>query len=106
MRYRIAAPAEGHTGVVAGVPFRGGVAELDTDAPGAGAALAYFRRRGYSIEPAGDASPGGAPLAARPPQAASVADWRAWAVACGATQADADDATKAQLIEQYGKGDA
>lgn len=50
--------------------------------------------------------PGSAPLASRPPQAAPVADWRAWAVACGANQADAEQATKAQLIEQYGRGDA
>lgn len=50
--------------------------------------------------------PGSAPLAARPPQAAPVAEWRTWAVACGATQDDADAATKAALIEQYGKGDA
>jgi hypothetical protein len=50
--------------------------------------------------------PGSAPLTARPPQAADKAQWVAWAVACGADQADAEQATKAQLIEQYGRGDA
>jgi hypothetical protein len=44
--------------------------------------------------------------AGRPPQAADKAAWITWAVACGAEQADAEAATKAALIEQYGKGDA
>lgn len=46
--------------------------------------------------------PAGPP--ARPPQSAPVADWRAWAVACGAGEVAADLLTKPQLIEQYGKG--
>jgi hypothetical protein len=100
MRYRITAPAEGHTGTVAGVAFHDGTAEVDG---GERAALAYFRRRGYQVQPVED---GVAPLTARPAQAAPVADWRAWAVACGADQIDAEAATKAALIEQFGKSDA
>lgn len=101
MRYTITAPVEGHDGEVAGVPFRRGVAELDTAADGASPALAYFRRRGYGITPqTGDAG------TERPPQAADKAAWVAYAVVCGAQQADAEAATKASLIEQYGKGDA
>lgn len=42
----------------------------------------------------------------RPAQAADKAAWVAWAVAQGAAQADAEAATKADLITQYGKGDA
>lgn len=50
--------------------------------------------------------PGSAPLSARPPQAADKAVWVAWAVTCGADQAEADAATKAALIDTYGRGDA
>lgn len=68
------------------------------------AALADDPSSGWRVE----AVPvsGSAPLAGRPPQAAPVAEWRAWAVACGAGQAEVDAATKAQLIDQYGRGDA
>lgn len=45
-------------------------------------------------------------LTERPAQAADKAAWVAWAVAQGAAQADAEAATKADLITQYGKGDA
>lgn len=103
MRYRITTPAEGHTGVVAGVSFRKGAAELETGTDGAVAALAYFRRRGYGIEEAAGGKPTGS---GRPPQAADKAAWVAYAVTCGADQAEAEGATKATLIDQYGKGDA
>jgi hypothetical protein len=42
----------------------------------------------------------------RPPQAAAKDAWVAYAVSCGASQADADAVTKAALIELYGKDGA
>lgn len=68
------------------------------------AALADDPSSGWRVEDV--PLPGSAPLVARPPQVADKAAWVAWAVACGANQADAEQATKAALIEQYGKGDA
>ncbi|MFJ7337876.1 hypothetical protein ACIQUU_32085 [Streptomyces sp. NPDC101116] len=42
------------------------------------------------------------PDAERPARSAHKADWIVYAVAQGADEADADKATKEQLIEQYG----
>lgn len=96
MRYRITAPAEGHTGIVAGVAFHDGMAEMDSrDA----AALAYFRRRGYGIEATEDADTG---ATERPPQAAPKDAWVTYAVAQGADQTEAEGMTKADLISTYG----
>lgn len=44
----VTAPAPGFTGTRAGVSFRDGRGEVDADNA---AALAYFARHGYSIEP-------------------------------------------------------
>jgi hypothetical protein len=66
------------------------------------AALADDPSSGWQCE----AVPEPAPPAGRPPQAADKAAWVAYAVTCGADQAEAEGATKAALIEQYGKGDA
>lgn len=44
----VTAPVPGFTGTRAGVSFRDGRGEVDPDNA---AALAYFARRGYSIEP-------------------------------------------------------
>jgi hypothetical protein len=68
------------------------------------AALADDPSSGWRVEAV--PVPGSAPLASRPPQAADKAQWVSWAVACGAGEVAADLMTKAQLIEQYGKGDA
>jgi hypothetical protein len=53
-----------------------------------------------------EAVPGSASLDARPAQAAAKDAWVSWAIACGADPADADAMTKADLITEYGKGDA
>jgi hypothetical protein len=54
----------------------------------------------------GDTAPSvPAPPSERPAQAAPKAEWVGWAVAQGALPDDAEAATKADLIEQYGKGD-
>lgn len=104
MRFEVTAPAEGHAGEVAGVHFARGRAVVDTSDPQQRAALAYFKRRGYGVTEA--EGRGEQPSASRPPQAADKAAWVAYAVACGAEQADAEAATKAVLIEQYGKDGA
>lgn len=95
MRYRITAPTAGHTGIVAGVHFAAGQAEMDGAQR---AALGYFRRRGYGIEAVEDAGVS----AGRPPQAAAKELWVAYAVACGADQTAAEAMTKADLITRYG----
>lgn len=105
MRYIVTTPVEGHTGEVGGVHFVHGRAVVDSDDPRQRAALVYFRSRGYGVteDGSGPAEPVPVP---RPAQAADKAAWVAWAVQCGAEQAEAEAATKADLIEQYGKGDA
>lgn len=68
------------------------------------AALADDPSSPWRVEDA-EVTPEPAPAgpAGRPPQAAAKDAWVAYAVSCGAEQADADAATKAALIEQYGK---
>ncbi|MFH8646095.1 hypothetical protein ACH4B4_17175 [Streptomyces tendae] len=44
----------------------------------------------------------GPDLTKRPARSASKAEWLAYAVAQGADEDEAEDATKDQLIEQYG----
>lgn len=55
MKYMVSAPNAGFDGVVGGVRFAGGRAEMDDGEHGA--ALAYCRRRGYRVEPVGDEKP-------------------------------------------------
>lgn len=53
----------------------------------------------------GDAEPAvPAPPTTAPAQSADKATWVGWAVVQGATPDDAEAATKADLIEKYGKG--
>lgn len=67
------------------------------------AALADDPSSGWRVED--EPEPAAAP-AGRPPQAAAKDAWVAYAVSCGAEQADADAATKAALIDRYGKDGA
>lgn len=46
--FRVTAPVEGYTGVVCGVVFQDGAAVVSEEHR---AALSYFRRRGYGVEP-------------------------------------------------------
>jgi len=46
--FKVTAPDEGFSGQVAGVSFTKGTATVDS--AGNRAALAYFRRRGYTVE--------------------------------------------------------
>jgi hypothetical protein len=57
MRYTITAPERDFTGEVAGVGFARGTATVDSDNPGARAALAYFGRKGYTVEPVEESKP-------------------------------------------------
>lgn len=50
MRYEIKSPVAGFSGEVAGVAFTRGTATLDAGRQGA--ALAYFARKGYTVEAA------------------------------------------------------
>lgn len=55
----------------------------------------------------GETGPSVPSLPTEPPAiSAPKAAWVGWAVACGATPDDAEAMTKADLIEQYGKGEA
>jgi hypothetical protein len=55
---------------------------------------------------AGDEDGAPAALTSRPAQSASKDAWVGWAVSNGARPDDAEAMTKADLIEQYGRGDA
>jgi len=70
----------------------------------------YFRPIG-APDPATEPAPEPVPEAGIPPEAADggapkpvqpKADWVAWAVAHGASEQEANEATKAQLMELYG----
>lgn len=102
MRYRITAPERTHSGVVAGVTFHAGQAEVDDSNA---AALAYFRRRGYGVDPVEQAKreEPAATVDADPKRPAvneNKAAWVAYVVASGRmTQDEADKATKEELIK-------
>lgn len=102
-KFRITAPVADFTGLSADVNFTNGVAEIDApvDDPQHADArrVAYFTAAGYRVEPVVEADvveDGPGPL---PAKSASKADWVAAAVARGIDQADADKATKEQLID-------
>ena len=108
-RFVVSSPDPSHSGVVAGVPFLDGRGEVDGSNV---AALGYFRRRGYTVVPAGEPVPavevpadppaggdteGGRPR--RPAVNASKADWVDYAVALGRSREDAEQSTKEELIK-------
>jgi hypothetical protein len=104
MRYDVTAPAKGFSGDVAGVVFSKGHAVVDEDTHAR--ALAYFRRKGYTVVQAEtDVSEVPADPSVRPARGASKADWVAYA----RTRAQDEDEeaaveglTKEQLVAQYG----
>lgn len=113
-KFKITAPVEGFRGDVAGLIFRDGSAVADdtTDR----AALAYCRRRGYTVEPVdtgsleaegnqddeADTDDEGADVPVRPRSGDPKAEWVTYAIARGADRDDAENATKAELVELYG----
>lgn len=104
MRYRIISPARGFTGEVAGVAFVHSSAEVEGDTNGR--ALAYFRRKGYSITPVEAApKPDEVPVSPeglrRPRNSASKADWKAYAIARGMDADEAEELSRDQLVERF-----
>ena len=111
MRHRIVSPVRGFTGEVAGVAFADSKAEVDESSHGR--ALAYFRRKGYGVEPVSEPSgsvqsePSLADGQAgeMPRKSASKAAWVAYAVSQGTPEGDADNLTRDQLVELFATGD-
>lgn len=113
---KVRTPVPGVTAAIVGVSFVDG--EGDTDEP---RALAYFRRHGYHLgdTPARVGPAIGAPRGPgidvpvgevgvleatpeRPANSASKAAWLAYAVACGADEAEVRVLTRNALAERYG----
>lgn len=121
-KYTITAPEPRFNGEVAGLVFRAGKAAAET--PADQAAVTYCLRRGYTVtavDAEGEALPEGEqPEPAtpdveddglevadeaqvpRPNVNAAKSDWVAYAVFRGASEEDANNATKNELIELYG----
>jgi hypothetical protein len=106
-RYRVSTPVPGFSGESAGVVFAQGVAEVGEDQA---AQLAYFRGAGYHVEDieAETPAPDGRESAPKrvlpgdaPNRSASKADWLAYAVAKGVDAAEAEAATRDQLVERF-----
>lgn len=105
-RYDVTAPVKGYNGDVGGVRFYKGGAVVDSDTHGA--AVAYMRRRGYTLtlitetdaapEQAEASSDGDAPT--KPKAADNKDTWVAYIVATtDLTEAEAADLTKTELQE-------
>jgi hypothetical protein len=86
----VTTPEPGYTGQVGNVVFADGVATVDEDTHAA--ELAYFRGRGYGVEPVegNDSEPGGVEAA-----------WRAYAVTHGMSAEEAEEFTRDQLVERF-----
>lgn len=105
VRYDVTAPVKGYNGETGGVRFYKGRAHVDeTENP---AAVAYFRRRGYTLAEVHDEAPGQAEeqssedTAPVKPKAADSKDtWIAYTVATtDLSEAEAADLTKTELQE-------
>jgi len=111
-KYRITTPQAGFTGVSVGVNFTDGQAEVDSETHAS--ALRYFVAQGYGVEEA-KAKPAKAEKPAEPVKTfaddptiapagnASEKDWRAHALAIGATEDQVKDLGRDQLRELAAK---
>jgi hypothetical protein len=105
-KYRITAPEPRFNGEFAGLVFRAGEAAAET--PADQAAVTYCQRRGYIVtvdageQDADETLEDNGGVVPRPNVAATKADWVAYAVSRGASEEDASNATKNELIELYG----
>ncbi|GAB3224136.1 hypothetical protein GCM10027447_12450 [Glycomyces halotolerans] len=110
-KYTVTTPVKGFSGARAGVMFHRGVGEVDDSDQSGAKSLAYFKRKGYGIEPVGEADSGdfhrgpvdeqGGEDLPRPTQSSSKADWAVWVGTVYADEVDpeqAADMTKAQLM--------
>ena len=109
-KYTITAPEPRFNGEFAGLVFRAGKAAAEI--PADQAAVTYCQRRGYTVEPLDeseslaaegdqDAEPQGDGTD-RPKDYAPKPEWVAFAVSRGLDKAEAEAATKEQLIAQHG----
>lgn len=130
MRYKVTTPVPGWTGQVGMVAFAHGVAVVEADYDAA--AMAYFHAQGYGIEELGadadtslivvqgsevdalraenerlrtDLAAARAAVA-RPALSGSKADWKAYAIAMGVPEDEADKATRDDLAARFTKEDA
>lgn len=99
MRYDVTAPVKGYNGTVGGVTFyrgRGHVDEAENPA-----AVAYFRRRGYTLAEVHDEQPEQAVSEPKRPGAndPKVMWERYIAMTTDLSEAEAHDLKKAELIE-------
>ncbi|TDC81901.1 hypothetical protein E1193_13440 [Micromonospora sp. KC606] len=105
-KFLVTAP-EAVTTKVAGITLVDGKATVDDSSQENRRTLAYFRRKGYQVEPVEEAQAEPAvtaePEPVDPPaRSASKADWVTWAVEHGGmTAEEADKATRDQLAEKY-----
>lgn len=110
MRFTITTPVRGFRGEVAGVAFIDSRAEVDEDANAR--AIAYFRRKGYGVEPIAERgtahsepAPGDDSAGEMPRKSASKSAWVAYAVSQDVPEGDADNLTRDQLVELFATGD-
>jgi hypothetical protein len=109
-RYIVSTPASDHTGIVGGVHFMNGTAEVDDATHGA--ALAYMRAAGYVIRDADQATDVVEPdvaefeVGGKPKKNAPVGEWRAYAQTKGLSAEEAEGLTKNQLVERFDEEDA
>lgn len=111
MRYTVKSPDPEFSGEVAGVGFLNGSGQVEDSNR---AALAYFARRGYSVDRTPDAPSEPVEVAAddvvveatpvqegpkRPAANAPKADWQAYALAIGFDEDDVAKATTKELQE-------
>jgi hypothetical protein len=110
--FKVTAPTPDFTGEVAGVAFAKSVATVDSGTGQCRRAVAYFRRKGYQVEPVSAEQPDPEPhpvvdvqQASPPARSASKADWVAYATSDAGGKRfaveDAEKLTRDQLAEKY-----
>lgn len=101
--FTVSTPEPGYAGRVGAVEFVDGAATVDEVTHAA--ELAYFRVRGYGVEPVepGESGPVEDEEATDelPKKSASTDAWRAYAVKHGMSAEEADAFTRDQLVERF-----
>jgi hypothetical protein len=112
--FTVTTPEPGYVGQVGSVVFVDGAATVDEVTYAA--ELAYFRDRGYGVEPVDGGEPESVEVEdeaqvedeepdveadAPPKKSASAAAWRAYAVTHGMSAEEADEFTRDQLVERF-----
>lgn len=108
--FRVTSPAPGYAGLVGNVQFADGAAVIDEDANAA--ELAYVRAAGYGVEPLDVDQPivedvdGDGVVEQLPKKSASAEVWRAFAVAHGMAEDEANSKSRDELVARYYEGSA